>query len=116
MTNKRNIGGVAAIGGMSAAVLLLTGLPAANADELADLRANQQLLQQRLDQLSQIPGAGHLYQGPGAAKTANKQIVGGSFPRSFLIPGTDTSIRVGGFADLTMDYWIQNGPANGSQS
>ena len=53
MTKKRNIGGVAAIGGMTAAVLLLTGLPTAKADELADLRANQQLLQQRIDQLAQ---------------------------------------------------------------
>jgi hypothetical protein len=25
--------------------------------------------------------------------------VGGSFPRSFLIPGTDTSIHIGGFVD-----------------
>ncbi len=32
---------------------LLAGVPSAKADELADLRANQELLQQRLDQLSQ---------------------------------------------------------------
>ena len=34
-------------------------------------------------------------------------IAGGSFPRSFLIPGTDTSIRVGGFIDLTGLYFLQ---------
>ena len=53
MTRKRNIGAAAVIGGMTAAVVLLTGLPAAKADELSDLRANQQLLQQRIDQLAQ---------------------------------------------------------------
>ena len=44
---------LAAIGGLTAAVVVLAGLPAARADELADLRANQQLLQQRIDQLAQ---------------------------------------------------------------
>jgi Porin subfamily len=34
-------------------------------------------------------------------------LAGGSFPRSFLIPGTDTSIRVGGFIDLTGLYYLQ---------
>jgi len=38
--------------------------------------------------------------GPAASGTANLSalsVVGaGSFPRSFLIPGTDTSIRIGG--------------------
>src|SRR5215469_13223494 len=32
---------------------------------------------------------------------------GGSFPRSFLIPGTDTSLRVGGFVDITSLYFLQ---------
>src|SRR5215472_14165452 len=64
MIGKRNIGSVAAIGGMSAAFALLTGLPAASADELADLRANQELLQKRIDQLSQ---AAPVIKGPGVA-------------------------------------------------
>ena len=33
--------------------------------------------------------------------------LGGSFPRSFLIPGTDTSIRVGGFVDITALDFLQ---------
>ena len=49
MTRKRNIGSVAATGGLIAAITLLTGPPAASADELADLRANQELLQKRID-------------------------------------------------------------------
>ena len=49
MTNKRNIGTVAALGGLTAAVALITALPSARADELSDLRANQELLQRRVD-------------------------------------------------------------------
>ena len=62
MTKTLAAGAVAKIGGSIAAVALLTGLPAASADELADLRAkqqllqsNQELLQKRIDQLSQAP-------------------------------------------------------------
>src|SRR4051794_4884578 len=68
---------------------------AAQADELPDAQAKNQLLQQRLDQLAQIPGPGGLYPGGPPAPTAGAGIVGGSFPRSFLIPGTDTSLRIG---------------------
>ena len=96
MTKKRTIATMAALGGMTAAVALLSGQPAAKADELSDLRANQQLLQQRLDQLAQIPSSTGVYPGGPPAPTAGAGIVGGSFPRSFLVPGTDTSIRVGG--------------------
>ena len=53
MIKKRNIGTMAALGGLTAAIALLTGLPSASADELADLRANQELLQRRVDQLAQ---------------------------------------------------------------
>jgi hypothetical protein len=95
---------------LTAAIALLTGLPAAKADELADLRANQELLQRRIDQLAQAtkqyPGAA----GPsvmGAEPAPGAALIGGSFPRSFLIPGTDTSIRVGGFVDLTGLYYLQ---------
>jgi hypothetical protein len=118
MTKTRTIGTLAAIGGVTATIALLTGLPAADADELADLRANQELLQRRIDQLAQgqppapggIPGGG-----PGSALGAQaipgQPLAGGSFPRSFLIPGTDTSIRVGGFVDLTGLYFL-NGANN----
>jgi Porin subfamily/DcaP outer membrane protein len=127
MTRKRYLGNLAAIGGITAGIALLTGFSAARADELADLRANQQLLQQRIDQLAQAQAQGapppHLAVPgmTGAAAYGTKpvpgaELVGGSFPRSFLIPGTDTSIRVGGFVDETIDYWFQNGPANGTQN
>jgi hypothetical protein len=118
MIGKRNIGRVAAIGGLSAAIALLTGLPAVSADELADLRAqqqalqsNQELLQKRIDQLSQAPpGAPGPYVpgfGPETRPTA-APVTTGSFPRSFLIPGTDTSLRIGGIA-WTDVVWYLNG-------
>jgi len=111
MTRTRTIGTLAAIGGVTATIALLTGLPAANADELADLRANQELLQRRIDQLAQgelpptkaFPGPGSAF---GAQPTPGVPVGGGSFPRSFLIPGTDTSIRLGGFIDLTSLYFL----------
>jgi hypothetical protein len=115
MTTNQNIGRVAAIGGLTAAIALLTGLPRASADELADLRANQELMQRRIDQLAQqqqaqlpetriAPG---IASPMGTAATPGVPVGGGSFPRSFLIPGTDTSIRVGGFVDVTGQYYLQ---------
>jgi hypothetical protein len=108
MTKTHAIGSLAG----TAMIALLTGLPVASADELADLKANQELLQRRIDQLAQaapLPGTA----GGGAALTLGAQpaptvpSLGGSFPRSFLIPGTDTSIRVGGFVDLTGLYFFE---------
>ena len=123
MTKAQGIGTLAAIGCLTAVIALQSGLPVAKADEMADLRANQQLLQQRIDQLAQAqaqalpqtkayPGTA----GPMGTKAIPGQpLAGGSFPRSFLIPGTDTSIRVGGFVDFTALEFLQGGGnVNGS--
>jgi DcaP outer membrane protein len=119
MIRKRDLGKLAAVGGFTAIIALQTGLPAAKADELADLRANQQLMQQRIDQLAQaqaqaLPGS-RGGSGPtpafGAAAPPGSGTTAGSFPRSFLIPGTDTSIRVGGFVDVTALDFLQGGGA-----
>ena len=117
MTKTPGMRTFAAISGLTATIALLTGLPAAKADELADLRANQEILQRRIDQLAQglpptkaFPGTpGAL----GAEPTPGAALIGGSFPRSFLIPGTDTSIRIGGFVDITGLYFLQ-GANNGN--
>lgn len=101
MITKRTIGTMAALGGFAAAVALLAGLPAAKADELADLRANQELLQRRLDQLAQV--------GAPESKPREGTVTAGSHPRSFIIPGTDTSLRVGGEARLSVDYILSGG-------
>jgi hypothetical protein len=39
-------------------------------------------------------------------------LTGGSFPRSFIIPGTETSLRVGGEARLSVDYLLSGGGQN----
>jgi hypothetical protein len=112
VTRTYRVRSAAAIGGLTATVALLTGLPAASADELADLRANQELLARRIEQLSQAPPSpgttgGGAAQPLGYQAAPTVQSLGGSFPRSFLIPGTDTSIRVGGFVDYTALYFLQ---------
>ncbi len=112
MIRNRIIGTIAALGGVTAAVALLSGVPTAKADELADLRANQQLLQERLDQLAQARVPGNMFGVGGPPGPTTVHMMGGSFPRSFLIPGTDTSIRVGGEIRENMLYWFDGGNPN----
>jgi Porin subfamily len=89
----------------SSFAFLMAGMAVAHADELADLRANQQLLQQRIDQLAAAA--------PGAAVPGTPSLAG-SFPRSFLIPGTDTSIHIGGFIRFNAVEVVHGGqPTNG---
>jgi Porin subfamily len=108
MITKRTIGTWGAVGGFAAAIALLTGLPTmARADELSDLRANNQLLQQRLDQISQA-------QQVAAAPPMAGGMMAGSFPHSFLVPGTDTSLAITGFVNLNTDYYISGGAQGGN--
>jgi hypothetical protein len=116
MFNARRL--VAIVLGLStAAFMMVTGLASARADELSDLRANQQLLQDRLDQLSQAPG-NQPYGGIPLGAPPGNPVMSGSFPRSFLIPGTDTSLRIGGFVQGQVVYFIRgvvpNGELNGN--
>jgi hypothetical protein len=86
----------------------------ARSDELSDLQQRNERLQQRLHQLAQaIPGAGGFYtQGAAPAPSAGAGLVGGSFPRSFLIPGTDTSLRVGGEIRENLLYFFNGSNPN----
>jgi hypothetical protein len=87
----------------------------AKADEVADLRANQELLQRRIDQLAQAQNVGSGSYLGGAPNPAAGQPAGaGSFPRSFLIPGTDTSLRVGGQLSTSAIYYFTGAPINGA--
>jgi hypothetical protein len=111
MIINRKIGTIAALGASTAALAMLTGLAGARADEL---QVNQQLLNTRVDQLAAVgenPGAGNQFsidQNPatGAAVTA------GSFPRSILIPGTDTSLKIYGQMTEIVDYWLSGANPN----
>jgi hypothetical protein len=110
MRRNRKIVTIAALGGTTAALAMLTGLAGARAD---DLKANQQLLDTRVDQLAAVgqqPGAGNQFsvdQNPAAGGAVSA----GSFPRSILIPGTDTSIKIYGEIDEVIDYWMSGGGA-----
>src|SRR5438270_2773410 len=102
MSRRRGAGIVPAIGWSLPVFVLATGLSAARADEISDLRANQELLQRRIDQLAQVPPPG----GPGGP------VLAGSFPRSFVIPGTEGSLRVGG-QGVGSVIWYLKGRATG---
>jgi hypothetical protein len=112
MMKGRKIGTIAALATTTATLAMMSGLSAARAD---DLTINQQLLDQRVDQLAQglfvgpsVPGSTDINKSAGAPVTA------GSFPRSILIPGTDTSIKIYGEIREITDYYISGGPVNGS--
>src|SRR5437588_4143244 len=106
MSRRRGAGIVPAIGWSLPVFVLATGLSTAWADELADLRANQELLQRRIDQLAQVPPPAPSPGGPGGP------VLAGSFPRSFMIPGTDVSLRIGGQGVGTV-LWYLKGRARG---
>jgi hypothetical protein len=104
MSGKRGAGITPAIGWALPGLLLVTGLSTAHADELADLRANQELLQRRVDQLAQA--------GPSTGPGPGGPVLSGSFPRSFVIPGSEVSLRVGGQGVGSM-LWYMKGHATG---
>ncbi len=104
MRTKRKIGSAAAIGPTIAlattALVLLANGPASRAADLPGQRANQQLPQLRIERPppGQLPAAPPTAAGP-SGSGAYGAIGAGSFPRSFQIPGTSTSIRIGGSID-----------------
>jgi hypothetical protein len=108
MMTGRKIGIIAALGGSTAALAMLTGLSGARAD---DLQINQQLLDTRIDQLAAVglqPGQGAVFSVDQNA-AAGAAVTAGSFPRSILIPGTDTSIKIYGQITEIMDYYMSGG-------
>lgn len=84
-------------------VVAATGLAAARADELSDLRANSKLLEQKLVQ-AQALNPDDTGTPPKDATPASSR---GNFPGSFLIPGTRTSVRIGGNLTTIGTYSIQ---------
>src|SRR3981081_4782261 len=105
MSGKRRSGFVPVIGWSLPVFVLATGLSThTSAEQLRDLRANQELLQRRIDQLAQAGPSG----GPGPGGP----VMAGSFPRSFVIPGTEVSLRVGG-QGVGSVLWYMKGAAVG---
>ncbi len=108
MISERKIAGMAVIAGLTGAFLLLAAV-ASEADELSNLRQNQQILQKRIDQLPPTDAATPAPTRPdtdSASPASGQPLPSGSFPRSFLIPGTNTSIRIGGAVDATGAYGV----------
>jgi hypothetical protein len=89
--------GQAVLAGASAILLAGIGLSAARADELSDLRANNLLLQQKVDRAHALSG-----DAPAPSGEDGQGSLQGSFPGSFRIPGTQTSVRVGGNVTATV--------------
>src|SRR5437016_2210116 len=108
MSRRRGAGIVPVIGWSLPVFVLATGLSIARADELADLRANQELLQRRIDQLAQVPPPPP----PGGPAGPGGPVMSGSFPRSFVIPGTEVSLRIGG-QGVGSVLWYLKGAATG---
>src|SRR3984893_14877327 len=104
MSGKRRIGLVPVIGWSLPVFVLAAGLWTVRADELADLRANQELLQRRVDQLAQA--------GPSVGPGPGGPVMAGSFPRSIVIPGTEVSLRLGG-QGVGSVIWYMKGSATG---
>src|SRR5437763_10273528 len=109
MSSRRGAGIVPALGWSLPVFMLVTGLSAAHADELADLRANQELLQRRIDQLAQVPP-------PPPAPGPGGPVMAGSFPRSFVIPGTEVSLRVGGQGVGSVIWYLKGRAVGGALS
>src|SRR5260221_7196710 len=99
MTKTHGFGTFAAIGGLTATVALLAGLPAVSAHELADLRANQKrlranqdLIQRRIEQLAQrdpnVPRGGGVPRAYGAGAGPGGPPAGGRLPPALPDPRT----------------------------
>jgi Porin subfamily len=111
MMTGRKIGTIAALGGSTAALAMLTGIAGARAD---DLRINQQLLDTRIDQLAatgQSAGTSRPFS-VDENPAAGSPVTAGSFPRSILIPGSDTSIKIYGQITEVLDYFMSGGNPN----
>ena len=115
MSTKRKISTIAALTTGTAALVMLTGLAGARGDEL---QVNQQLLDQRVDQM-----AAGLFVGPSVPGSTDPNpatgapVTGGSFPRSILIPGTDTSIKIyGEIREITTYFLTGSASTNGKQA
>ena len=97
----------ALLGSGAAIAIMAAGVPA-GADEIDELREQIQRLQSKMGQLERAQIRKRRV-APAAAVEA------GSKPRSWKLPGTNTSMQIGGYAKLDLIYDI-NGAAPGSDS
>jgi hypothetical protein len=91
----------------------LATVAAASGARADDLQLNQQLLNSRVDQLAAVGLAPDQF-GLSPNPAAGSPVTAGSFPRSILIPGTDTSLKVYGQITEILDYYLSGGNPNTS--
>jgi hypothetical protein len=82
---------------LAIAAAMCGAAPHAQADELQDLKAQVDLLLQKISALEQRQAAAEA--APPAAPPANV-VTGGATKGSFKLPGSDTSVTLGGYAKL----------------
>jgi Porin subfamily len=117
MRVARQIASLPAIGGLTAAIALEAALATARGDELSDMQAQIQLLQQRIDQLAKEQQVGQQPGEQNAAVLGGPVVAGapaiaGTFPRSFMIPGTNTSLAISGYIKFDAAEWFRGGSTN----
>lgn len=95
-------------GCLTCSLALVAGAPQAKADELSDLKAQIQALTNKVEalQAQQKAQATQMAQQEKAAAPANA-VTAGSVPGSFKLPGTDTSIKIGGYVKVDGLYHVK---------
>ncbi len=92
--------------GSGAAVALMAASVPASADEINELRGQIEAMQSKLATLEQNQEAIQQEQQYTAAPA--NAVVGGDKPGSFRLPGSNTSVAIGGYAKLDIIYDFQN--------
>jgi len=103
----------AVILGTFAGAFYVAAVPPAVGEELSALDSNREPWQRRLEQDAQGSASAGVAAASGASPAA-APMVGGSFPRSFLLPGTQTSFRISGEIRDVAAYWFSGGIPNTS--
>jgi len=95
-----------ALMGSGAAIAMIAASGSAGADELQDLKTQIEALQSKVSELeAQNAGQGSPNVAPAAAVEA------GDKPKSWKLPGTNTSMNIGGYAKLDFIYDLNERPA-----
>ncbi len=118
---KRAMVGRAGPPALLAAVLAVGPVQTATGGELEELKAQIKTMQRQLEDLTkrQAESARKAEQASAQAKEAQRAVspantvTAGDFPGSFKLPGTDTSVRIGGYIKGDAMYTDANGKAIG---
>lgn len=91
-----------------AVMTMASGAMASDKGDIAALKAQIEALNQKviaMEEASKAPAPAASATGSAPA-TAGQPVVGGSFPGSFKLPGSETSVKIGGYLKADMMYDI----------